>query len=200
MWLWLSSYSNISCAGVIRDNNPWSWSFQYPDFLIMIIIPDYVYLQYQYYLYCRYDQRSRLCSVVVILVHDSNLSCSGMVRNINSWSCLSSVSVLSSVALIISSTRPRNLDGRSRTWRLEHKKLNRAVESGLVRRSASWSRVDRNLTSNFFLKTRSLTKWKSISMCFVRAWNTRFEDKYVAPILSHQRVGLLGEGQTKFDN
>ena len=132
-------------------------------------------------LLCRYDQRSRLSSVSVIPDHDSN-----------PWSCLSSVSVLSSVDLIISSTHPRNLNGRLRTLRLEHRILNRAAESGFVRRSASWSRLDRKLTVNLFLETRSLTKWKSISMCFVHAWNTGLEDRYVAPILSHQRVGLWG--------
>jgi hypothetical protein len=130
-------------------------------------------------LLCRYDQISRLYSVSVIPDHDSN-----------PWSWLSSVSVLSSIDLIISSTRPCNLNGRLRTLRLEHKRLNRVAESGLVRRSARWSRLDKKLTVNFFLETRSLTKWKSISMCFVRAWNTGLEDWYVAPILSHQRVGL----------
>jgi len=130
-------------------------------------------------LLCRYNQRSRLSSVSMIPDHDSN-----------PWSCLSSVSILSSVDLIISSTRPCNLNGRLWTLRLEHKKLNRAAESGFVRRSASWSRLDRKLIVNFFLETRSLTKWKSISMCFVRAWKTGLEDRYVTPILSHQRVRL----------
>jgi hypothetical protein len=124
-------------------------------------------------LLCRYDQRSRLSSVSVIPDHDSN-----------PWSCLSSVD------LIISSTRPRNLNGRLRTLRLEHRRLNRAGDSCFVRRLASWSRLDKKLTDNFFLETRSLTKWKSISMCFVRAWNTGLEERYVAPILSHQKVGL----------
>jgi hypothetical protein len=40
--------------------------------------------------------------------------------------------------------------------------------------------------------TISRTKWKSISSCLVRAWKTGLEDKYVAPILSHQRIGGLG--------
>ena len=124
-------------------------------------------------LLCRYDQRSRLSSVSVILDHGGN-----------PWSCLSSVD------WIVPSTRPRNLNGRLRTLRLEHKRMNRATESGFVRRSASWSRLDTKLTFNFFWETRSLTKWKSISMCFVRAWNTGLEDRYVAPILSHQKVGL----------
>lgn len=101
-----------------------------------------------------------------------------------------SVSVLSLVDLIISSTHPRNLNGRSRMLRLEHKRLKRVAESGLVRRSASWSWLDSKLTVNFFfLATRSLTKWKSILMCFVSAWNIGLEDRYVASILSHQRVG-----------
>jgi hypothetical protein len=136
---------------------------------------------------CINDQRSWLSSVSVIPDHDSN-----------PWSYLSSVSLLSSVDLIISSTRPRNLNGRLRTLRLEHIRLNRAAESGFVRRSASWSRLDKKLTVNFFLETRSLTKWKSILMCFVRAWNTGLKDRYVAPILSHQRVGLWDRCKPSF--
>jgi len=52
-------------------------------------------------LLCRYDHWSRLSSVSVIPDHDSN-----------PWSWLSSVSILSSVHLIISSTRPHNLNGK----------------------------------------------------------------------------------------
>ena len=37
--------------------------------------------------------------------------------------------------------------------------------------------------------TFSRTKWKSISMCLVLAWNTGFAARYVAPMLSQYRIG-----------
>jgi hypothetical protein len=46
-----------------------------------------------------------------------------------------------------------------------------------------------NCIRSVFLETMSRTKWKSISTCLVRAWKTGFEDKYVAPMLSHHSVG-----------
>ena len=46
-----------------------------------------------------------------------------------------------------------------------------------------------NLTSRAPEATRSRTKWKSISMCFVRAWKTGLAVRYVAPKLSHHKTG-----------
>ena len=62
--------------------------------------------------------------------------------------------------------------------------------SGLVKPSAIWFLEGIKRISSFFFNTHSLTKWKSISMCFALAWNTGFADKYVAPRLSHHRHGL----------
>jgi hypothetical protein len=76
--------------------------------------------------------RISLADMIVIIFSISNLLCIYDHDLI-----LSSVSVLSLVDLIISSTRPRNLKGRSRTLRLKHERLNHVAESGLVRRSAS---------------------------------------------------------------
>jgi hypothetical protein len=67
-------------------------------------------------------------------------------------------------------------------------KLNLEDESGLVKMSTSWSLLDGNLINRDLLATMSRTKWKTISTCFVRAWKTGFEEKYVAPILSHHNV------------
>jgi hypothetical protein len=61
--------------------------------------------------------------------------------------------------------------------------------SGFVKMSASWSLEEMNLICSSFCVTRSLTKWKSTLMCLVRAWKTGLEDRYVAPMLSHQRTG-----------
>jgi calcineurin-like phosphoesterase family protein len=47
---------------------------------------------------------------------------------------------------------------------------------------------DKNSMSKSLAATISLIKWKLISTCFVRAWKTGLEDKYVAPISSHQRM------------
>jgi hypothetical protein len=55
--------------------------------------------------------------------------------------------------------------------------------------SASWSLEDMNLICSSFYVTYSLTKWKSTSMCLVRVWKNGFKDRYVAPVLSHQRTG-----------
>jgi hypothetical protein len=76
--------------------------------------------------------RISLADMIMIIFSISNLLCIYDHDLI-----LSSVSVLSLVDLIISSTRPRNLKGRSRTLRLKHERLNHVAESGLVRRSAS---------------------------------------------------------------
>ena len=46
-----------------------------------------------------------------------------------------------------------------------------------------------NRISSCFLRTISLTKWESISMCFALAWNTWLADRYVAPKLSHHKHG-----------
>lgn len=58
-----------------------------------------------------------------------------------------------------------------------------------VNMSTSWSLEDRNMTSISFLATIFLTKWKSISTCFVWAWKIGFAYKYVAPVWSHHKIG-----------
>jgi hypothetical protein len=61
--------------------------------------------------------------------------------------------------------------------------------SGFVKIFASWSLEEMNLICSSFCITHSRIKWKSTSMCLVRAWKTGLEDRYVAPMLSHQRTG-----------
>lgn len=56
--------------------------------------------------------------------------------------------------------------------------------------SATWSFEDMNLIWSCFWSTLSLTKWKPTSICLVGAWSPGLEDRYVAPILSHLRIGI----------
>ena len=86
-------------------------------------------------------------------------------------------------------TRPRKLNGMGRTLSLDRRRENREEDMGFVRRSASWSWVETKRTSRVLAATMSRTKWKSISMCLVLAWKIGFEERYVAPMLSHQRIG-----------
>jgi len=65
---------------------------------------------------------------------------------------------------------------------------------GLVKPSAIWSVVLMNLMSRRFAATCSRTKWKSISICLVRAWNTGLADRYFAPRLSHHKHAAKGCG------
>ena len=64
--------------------------------------------------------------------------------------------------------------------------------NALVKPSANWSPVETNRTSSNFCATLSLTKWKSISMCLVLAWNTGLAERWVAPRLSHHNLALGG--------
>ena len=75
------------------------------------------------------------------------------------------------------------------TFRLVLKRSSICLVAGLVNTSANWSSVEINLTSSSQAATRSLTKWKSISMCLVRAWKTGLAVRYVAPKLSQDRTG-----------
>ena len=86
-------------------------------------------------------------------------------------------------------TRPRKLNGMGRMLSLDRRRENREEDIGFVSRSASWSWVEIKCTSSVLATTMSLTKWKSISTCLVLAWKTRLEERYIAPMLSHQRVG-----------
>ena len=81
-----------------------------------------------------------------------------------------------------------NTPPMGRTLSLERRKVNREEDSGLVKRSASWSCVETNWTKRDLEATMSQTKWKSILMCLVLAWKTGFVEKYVAPMLSHQKT------------
>lgn len=80
------------------------------------------------------------------------------------------------------------LFSRLRLWEIL---LKVCCGSGFVNISASWSAVDMKRTSSCLRATCSRTKWKSTLMCFVLAWKTGFTDRYVAPMLSHQRTGGL---------
>lgn len=72
------------------------------------------------------------------------------------------------------------------TLRLYRNAFNLSADTGLVKLSANWSRDEMNRTSNCLRATCSRTKWKSISICLVRAWNIRFSERYFVPRLSHQ--------------
>jgi hypothetical protein len=63
---------------------------------------------------------------------------------------------------------------------------------GLVKMSARLSLLEMKRMTRVLEVTLSRTKWKSISMCLVRAWNAGLVDKYVVPILLHQSVGGCG--------
>ena len=58
-----------------------------------------------------------------------------------------------------------------------------------MKTSTIWSCVEMNWTDSFPCATFSRTKWKSTSTCFVRAWKTWLAYRYMAPKLSHYRVG-----------
>lgn len=81
-------------------------------------------------------------------------------------------------------------DGGSNGWICSLSRRNWKVDVGrpLVNISATWSLEDINWTWSSLRATLSRTKWKSISTCFVRAWNTGLADKYVAPRLSHHKI------------
>ena len=86
-------------------------------------------------------------------------------------------------------TRPLKPNGTDRTLSLDRRRANREEEIGFVNTSASWSVLEIKRTLSCLAATISRTKWKSISMCFVLAWKTGLEDRYVAPMLSHHRRG-----------
>jgi hypothetical protein len=71
--------------------------------------------------------------------------------------------------------------------RLHLQPWNIGSDSGFVKMYASWSLKEINLICSSCV-TRSLTKWKLTSMCLMWAWKIGFADKYVAPMLSHQRI------------
>jgi hypothetical protein len=81
---------------------------------------------------------------------------------------------------------------------LKHNLWNRVETRGLVRTSTNWSELGMKRISNDLSTTRSLTKWKSISTCFVCAWNIGFTDMFVAPMLSHHSFRWRRERDTEF--
>lgn len=90
---------------------------------------------------------------------------------------------------------PPQVDGE-RDWSIKLSRMNWNFvdESPLAKMSASWSSVEMNWSWRAFLATWSRTQWKSISTCLVRAWKTGFAERYVAPILSHQSMGVFWGG------
>ncbi len=54
---------------------------------------------------------------------------------------------------------------------------------------SNWSLEDRNRTMRDLEATRPRTKWKSIYICSVCAWNRGLVVRYVAPMLSHRSTG-----------
>lgn len=69
--------------------------------------------------------------------------------------------------------------------------LNFGGGKGLVKKSASCSSME--IGSNFKISfcTFSVTKWQSISRCFVLSWNIGLEAMCIAPWLSQYKTGCL---------
>ena len=82
--------------------------------------------------------------------------------------------------------------GQTVAMRLLWRSRKRCAGRLLVKISASWSSVQTSLTVRSLRRTRSRSKWKCTSMCFVRAWNTGFEAIARVEMLSHQRIGAFG--------
>lgn len=73
--------------------------------------------------------------------------------------------------------------------RLPRNLISAGLPKAFVNISATWSLDETNRTSRALFVTICFTKWKSTSICFVRAWKTGLAVKYVAPRLSHHRTG-----------
>ena len=86
---------------------------------------------------------------------------------------------------------PLKMKSWLRTFILTPRFLNFEWGSGLVMRSAIWSWVETWATWSAPAWTYSLTKWKSRDICFILECKTGFEHKYVAPILSQNKIGLI---------
>jgi hypothetical protein len=76
--------------------------------------------------------------------------------------------------MVIDSLRPRKRD-TTLSLVLIREKGEKAV--GLVKMSGRLSLVEMKRTTRVLEATLSRTKWKSISMCLVRAWNAGLVDK-----------------------
>lgn len=97
-----------------------------------------------------------------------------------------------SAGVALSSTSPIKSSGKMWSLRLEQSEANQEDEIGLVSKSASWSLPYMKATRRDLFCSLFLTKWKSISMCFLLAWNTGLEgleNKYMAHILSQYSRG-----------
>jgi HD-like signal output (HDOD) protein len=55
--------------------------------------------------------------------------------------------------------------------------------------SVTSSLLEMNRISRDLKEIISRTKWKSISTCFMRVWKMRFDERFIAPILSHHNIG-----------
>jgi len=75
---------------------------------------------------------------------------------------------------------------------LDFKVWNRWRGRAFISKSASWSKVWTWLTVMRPFWTRSRTKRRSISMCFIRVCCTGFKLKWVAPMLSQKNWGGFG--------
>jgi hypothetical protein len=95
---------------------------------------------------------------------------------------------------------PSRLKVSSCTWRLLHNKRKWATTNSFIKRSASWSRVDKKDTVIFLFENLIMNIVKINLMCFVYTWKIELKDKYVASILSHQRLWHLSNGKEMVDN
>lgn len=66
--------------------------------------------------------------------------------------------------------------------------------NSLVKTSTSWSLLEMKMTCRHLTMTYFQTKWKLISIYFVRAWKIGLVARYLAPRLSHHKVGVV-EGE-----
>jgi hypothetical protein len=82
-------------------------------------------------------------------------------RNVHTAFCRNSAdpwSVTATSRYLVVLILPRNRNGLAQTVRLEHREVNLDETRGLVKMSASWSLLDRNLTVRVWRATRSRTK------------------------------------------
>jgi hypothetical protein len=78
---------------------------------------------------------------------------------------------------VIGSLRLCKRDAWHMTLSLVHIREKREKVVGLVKMSARLSLLEMKWTARVLEATLSWTKWKSISMCLVRAWNAGLVDK-----------------------
>lgn len=93
---------------------------------------------------------------------------------------------------IVSQHPPASRTEEEWQLRIDRKRLKRETERALVKMSASWSLMGKKDTVNVPLEMRSLTKWKSMSTCFVRSAEWGSQRDLWLPCY-HTRVSEVGK-------